>query len=231
MFMSVEYSAVRAHHQQHARRSTKATSELIDQLAPPGQPQVALLRDLGVIVAEADPAVSPPALNMRDPHVGIAQVRPQQRRNHDRDDDQDAAHGRRAGLLLVRFRTFLADVLADLKLAQLGDQPRTQRDAQEQRRQAGKRRAKRGVAEDAERADVWEKLFVEKVIKHSLPPPANASTLSSARSTLHAARTLEQHRVARAQHAAAAKSPACSRILEKVRGACRQSRAARPPRP
>ena len=33
--------------------------------------------------------------------------------------DQHAAHGRRTGLFLVRLRAFLADVLADLKFAQL----------------------------------------------------------------------------------------------------------------
>ncbi len=50
------------------------------------------------------------------------------------------------------FGPFFADVLPDLKFAQLVDQPRPQRDAQEQRRQAGECRAEGGVPEDAERA-------------------------------------------------------------------------------
>ena len=68
----------------------------------------------------------------------------------------------------MRFRAFLTDILPDLKFAQLGDEPRPQRNAKKQRRQAGKRRAERGVAEDAKRADVGKQLFVKKVIEHSL---------------------------------------------------------------
>ena len=48
-------------------------------------------------------------------------------------------------------RAFFADVLADLKLAQPLDHERPDQQADEQRRQAGKRGAKRQVAEDAKR--------------------------------------------------------------------------------
>ena len=47
----------------------------------------------------------------------------------------------------MRFRAVFANVLADLKFAQFTDQPRTQDDAQKQRRQTGERRAKRDEAE------------------------------------------------------------------------------------
>ena len=46
-----------------------------------------------------------------------------------------------------RFRPVFADVLADLKFAQLGDEPRAQRQAQKQRGQRRERGAKRRVSE------------------------------------------------------------------------------------
>jgi hypothetical protein len=45
----------------------------------------------------------------------------------------------------MRLRAFLTDVLPDLKFAQLGDEPRAQRNTEKQRGQAGKRSAERGV--------------------------------------------------------------------------------------
>ena len=53
------------------------------------------------------------------PDEGIGQVAPQQRGQKDGDADEHAAHGGRAGLLLVVLGAVFADVLADLKLAQL----------------------------------------------------------------------------------------------------------------
>ena len=117
------------------------------------KPEVVLLADLRVIVEEADRAETQQP-EQRDPDVRIAQVRPQQRRNHDRNDDQDAAHRRRAGLLLMRLRPVFADVLPDLELAQLANQPGPEDDAKEQSRQARKRRPERDVAEQAKRAKI-----------------------------------------------------------------------------
>src|SRR5258708_4772801 len=96
----------------------------------------------------------------------VAQVRPQQRGNHDGNDDEDAAHGWCAGLLLVRLGTLFTNVLPDLKLAQFVDEPWAQNNAEEERGQAGKRRAKGRVAEHAERADVSLQLFVEQPVEH-----------------------------------------------------------------
>ena len=98
-------------------------------------------------------------------------------------------------------RAFLADVLADLKLAQLADQPRPQRDAQEQRREAGESRAERDVAEDAERADVAVKLFVEEEVEHATSVYVQKPFQRPLHA--HAARTLEQDGVAGARHAGA----------------------------
>ena len=40
-------------------------------------------------------------------------------------DDQQSAHGRRAGFFLMGLRAFFADVLADLKFAQAADDERS----------------------------------------------------------------------------------------------------------
>ncbi len=177
--------------------STAATSEsradLIQHLAAGGQTQVAMFGDLGIIVHKADRAIGQQRQH-RDPDIGVAQVRPQQRGDHDRNDDQHAAHGGRAGFLLVRLGSFFANVLADLELAQLGDQPRSQRDAEKQRGQAGEGGARGYVAEDAERRNHRRELFVEQEIQH-----VYASTFSvNFQGTFHldAARSFKEDGVA-----------------------------------
>jgi hypothetical protein len=115
--------------------------------------------DLGVVVPKADRAEGHDAED-RDPDVGVGQVRPQQRGHHDGDDDQDPAHGRRSGLLLVRLGAFLANDLPDLELAQLPNQPGPQNQTQKQRGEAGKRGAKGDETENAQRAEVMIELFV-----------------------------------------------------------------------
>ena len=82
----------------------------------------------------------------------MPQIRPQQRRHHDADHNQNAAHRRRARFFLMRLRTVFADMLADLKFAQLADQPRSKRNAKEQRRETREHRARRHVAENVESA-------------------------------------------------------------------------------
>ena len=156
--------AISPHHQQDHRKR-EPQEELIDQLGAARESQVALPGHFGVIVHESDPAVTDQSRD-GDPHVGISQVRPQQRGHHNRNDNEDSAHGGRAGLLLVGFRAFLADVLSDLKFAQLVDEPGPQRDAQEQSRDAGERRAEGSVPEDTQRAGIPVKLFVEQEIEH-----------------------------------------------------------------
>ena len=50
------------------------------------------------------------------------------------DQDDEAAHRRRAGLRVVALRPLLADVLAELALAHEVDEARREEDAQQQRR-------------------------------------------------------------------------------------------------
>ena len=84
------------------------------------RPKIALVHHLRVIVDESDDAECQQRKH-RDPDIEVPQIGPEQRRHHDADDDQHAAHGRRAGLLLMRFRAVFANVLADLKFAQLAE--------------------------------------------------------------------------------------------------------------
>jgi hypothetical protein len=74
------------------------------------------------------------------------------------------AHCGGAGLGVVRLRPVFANVLPDLKVAQLGDQPGPQQQTQAQRRQAGERRAHGDIAEHAQRAELREELLVEEVV-------------------------------------------------------------------
>ena len=57
----------------------------------------------------------------RDPDEQVAQVGPQQSRDHDGNGDQQAAHGRSAGLFLMGLGPLFPDELADLKFAQTVD--------------------------------------------------------------------------------------------------------------
>ena len=43
----------------------------------------------------------------------VMQICPQKRGNNNRDNNQQAAHGRRAGFLAVRLRALFANVLAE----------------------------------------------------------------------------------------------------------------------
>src|ERR1017187_5900013 len=98
----------------------------------------------------------------------MPEIGPEQRGHHDADDDEDATHGRRARFFLVGLWAILADVLADLKFAQLADQPGSQKDTEEERRQAGKQSARGDVAEYAEGTNRGIELFVQKPVEHRL---------------------------------------------------------------
>ena len=90
----------------------------------------------------------------------IAQVGPEQRRHQDGDGNQQAAHGRRAGLFLVRLRAFFADVLADLKFAQTLDDDGPDDQSGKKRGKAGEGGAERQITENAERREVVKELQI-----------------------------------------------------------------------
>src|ERR1017187_10082577 len=146
--------------EEQGRGEAEAHDELVDQLSLAADSEIAPIGDFRVVVQKTDPAEGEPGED-GNPHVGVAEVGPEQRGDDDGDDDEDAAHGGGAGFLLVRFGAFLADKLADLELAKLVDEPWAQRDAQEERGKRGEGGARGCVPEDAERADVLVELFVE----------------------------------------------------------------------
>ena len=135
-------------------------------LARAGQAQIAAMHHLGVVVGESDGRERAGGKH-GNPHEAIAQIGPQQRGNDDRDDDQQSAHGRRAGFFLMSLRAFFANVLSDLKFAQAADDQRTHDQRGEQRGKAGECRAERDVAKDAERRNVMLQLDEQQPVEQS----------------------------------------------------------------
>ena len=119
-----------------------AGQPLPKQLGARRQAQAAPLDDLDVVVGKADGAEGQRGED-RDPDKGIGGVGPEHRGQQNGDDDEHAAHGGRAGLLQVRLRPVVADVLADLELAQLLDHPGTDEERDQQRRAARQRQCER----------------------------------------------------------------------------------------
>src|SRR5262249_42860991 len=122
----------------------------------------------------------------QDPDERISQIGPQHSWQNDRDDDEYAAHSGRARLGLMRFGTLFPNMLADLKLAQASNQPRTENQADQQRGDSRISRPKREVAENVQNAK-WSPVlperveeFVEECIQHY------ASTENAARKALSA---------------------------------------------
>ena len=137
----------------------------------PARGQAARIADhqLQVVVAETDHAEADRHAE-RDPDEAIAQIRPQQRADHDRDDDQRAAHGRRAGLRQMRSRPFIAHHLADL----VARQPRDHRRADQQRHATAPTsrpgsRAASGTRTRGRRRVVYRQQLRDPVEHRSLP--------------------------------------------------------------
>ena len=109
--------AFAAHGQQHQRNGYSG-DDLQAHLLLRGQTEAPPLDDLDVIVGETDGAKGQGGTHDQ-PDEGIGEVAPQQRGQKDGDTDEYPAHGGGAGLFLVVLWTVFADVLADLKFAQL----------------------------------------------------------------------------------------------------------------
>jgi hypothetical protein len=114
--------AIRLHGDEH-RRDDDASRDLQREFGAGGEAQVAAMRDFRVVVGESDGRVSADG-KYGDPDETVAEVSPEERGNNDRDDDQQAAHGRRAGFFLVGLGSLFADVLSDLEVAQAADDER-----------------------------------------------------------------------------------------------------------
>ena len=115
---------------------------LIEQLGARREAEASLLDDLDVVVGKADGSEGKRGKD-NDPDKGIGGVGPEHCRQQNRDGDQHAAHRRSAGLLQVRLRAVIADILADLKFAQLLYHPGANEQRDEQRRAPRRRRCER----------------------------------------------------------------------------------------
>ncbi len=139
--------------------------------------------DLAVVVDPADRAEAD-RHQQGHPDEAVREVAPQQRRHGDRDQDQRAAHRRRAGLDEVRLRPVVAHRLADLHPRQPGDHLRPDEERDQERGHARQHRAQREVAEDVERADVLRQELGQPE-QHQCAPaavsPASAATTRSIR--------------------------------------------------
>src|SRR5581483_2247016 len=91
------------------------------------------VRELHEVVEEADRAAPERGEEHRQPLQRVARDREEADRR--REQDQQAAHRRRAGLREVVLRAFFADVLAELVAPQERDEARTDEDRRDQRDQ------------------------------------------------------------------------------------------------
>ena len=128
-----------------------ADDQLRQQLAPARQPARRAPRQLAVVVDEADHAETH-GHEQRHPDVAVAEIGPQQGRDGEREEDENAAHGGRA---LLGEEVVLRPVEADrLALALLGFEPgdevRAEEEADQQRRHHRAARAEGEVAEKIE---------------------------------------------------------------------------------
>src|SRR6266478_5210263 len=106
-------------------------------------------------------------------------------------------------------RTFLANILADLQLAQLAYQPRPEHQREEHGSKARVDRANGDVAKYVERAEIFLQDVVEKVVEHLVADLLRVlefrrvhreQTLHDALH-LHATRTFHQQQVSRSDKA------------------------------
>ena len=101
-------------------RDDDADQELQEQLAASGQPEIAMMNYLEIIIGETNRRKAQ-RRNDGDPNILVRQIRPQQRRNDDGYGDEHPAHGGRTRLLLMRSRSLFTDILANLKFSELPD--------------------------------------------------------------------------------------------------------------
>src|SRR6266853_4911469 len=102
-------------------------------------------------------------------------------------------------------RTFLANILADLQLAQLADQPGPEHQREKHGGKARVNRANSDVAKYVERAEIFLQDVVEKVVEHLVPRLLCTGEFRRVDSEqafynafhLHAARSLHQQQISR----------------------------------
>src|SRR5262249_29582587 len=144
----------------------QAGEDLQTELGARCQAEIAALHHLDIVVGEADGSEGTRCQD-RQPHKYIAQIRPQESRHHDGDGNQQPAHGGRACFLLMGFRPFFADILADLEVAQPIDYKRAYDQAGEERGEAGEGSAERKITEDTKWREIVVELDEQQPVKQS----------------------------------------------------------------
>ncbi len=109
--------------------------------------------DFSVVVHPADRAETQ-GHPKHDPYQAVLQIRPQQGGEDYRDQNQRAAHGRRAGLGQMRLGAVIAHRLPDLVRGQPSDHARPDDESDDQRSKAGQHRTQRDVIEHVECTNV-----------------------------------------------------------------------------
>ena len=109
-----------------------------------------------------------------DPHETVAQIRPQQGGDGDRDQNQPAAHGGRAGFAQVALGAVVADRLTDLFFLQLADHDRADPERQEQCRQHRQNGAQGNVLNHQESGIKLTQQFRQPK-QHQCPLPLSVS--------------------------------------------------------
>ena len=148
--------------------------KLREELAAARQAEASSFGQLDVVVREADRSQSGER-PQRDPDEPVGQVHPEDRRQDDAEQDQKAAHRRRAGLRKMRLGSLGSNQLADLAAFQKTNHGRTQRQREEERGHGRRRRAKRDVAKDVEGRNAFRE-GIEQMVKHRTYSPFTAAS-------------------------------------------------------
>src|SRR2546421_4632485 len=137
---------VRSQNHQHHRHNS-SRGKLQQELHAAGKTEVSFIYYFQVIVGKANRAKGQSGENDH-PYKTVGEISPQQCRNNDGNGDEYAAHGGRAGFLMMSAGALLADVLADLEFTKLADDSRADDQAHEESRQTGKRSAEGNITKN-----------------------------------------------------------------------------------
>src|SRR2546423_2467146 len=145
------------------------------ELRPRPQAERAPAHELGVVVGKPEQRTADGG--GENPHRAPVVVAEDQERDRHGDEDEHAAHRRRPRLLEVSFGALLADVLAELPLAQELDELGAQEDADQQRRGA----AEEDAAHQLRRAPAAGAASLARALAR--PTSARAPSASATRSS------------------------------------------------
>ena len=158
--------AVRQRKHQQIDAQSNPERHLADQLPARDEPLRLAAYNLQIVVEKSDQS-HPEGRHKRDDDVPAVEPRPQQRGHDGRQNDDQAAHRRRAALAVMTRRTLGPHDLTDLVLLQLPNDPRSNDEGEQQRGDGRARRAERDVVEEIEQ-DVLACERREQMIEHQV---------------------------------------------------------------